>query len=34
MECHINGDFLLIWIDDDKDIIEVLRIGTHSALFG
>jgi mRNA interferase YafQ len=32
MECHIEGDFLLIWIDGD--IINVLRIGSHSELFG
>ena len=34
MECHIQGDFLLIWIDTDNDIIELVRIGTHSELFG
>ena len=33
MECYIEGDFLLIWIDDDTDTIELLRIGTHSELF-
>ena len=32
-ECHIEGDFLLIWIDEDSDIIEILRIGSHSELF-
>lgn len=32
MECHIEGDFLLIWIDED--IIDLLRIGSHSELFG
>ena len=32
MECHIEDDFLLIWIDGD--IIELLRIGSHSELFG
>lgn len=32
MECHIEGDFLLIWIDGN--IIDVLRIGSHSELFG
>lgn len=31
MECHIEGDFLLIWIDGD--IIDLLRIGSHSELF-
>ena len=34
MECHIQGDFLLIWIDPDSDIIELVRLGTHSELFG
>ena len=33
MECHIQGDFLLIWIDPDTDIIELVRLGSHSALF-
>ena len=33
MECHIQGDFLLIWIDEEHDIIELVRIGTHSELF-
>lgn len=31
MECHIEDDFLLIWIDGD--IIDLVRIGTHSELF-
>ncbi len=33
MECHIQGDFLLIWIDPDTDIIELVRLGLHSELF-
>jgi len=33
MECHINGDFLLIWIDKNTDIIELVRLGSHSELF-
>lgn len=32
MECHVEGDFLLIWINGDA--IDVLRIGSHSELFG
>ena len=32
MECHIGGDFLLIWIEDD--IISLVRLGSHSELFG
>lgn len=31
MECHIESDFLLIWID--RDFIEVVRVGSHSELF-
>ena len=31
MECHIEGDFLLIWIDGN--IVDVLRFGSHSELF-
>lgn len=34
MECHIEGDFLLIWIDAQSDIIELVRLGSHSELFG
>lgn len=34
MECHINGDFLLIWFDEANDIIELIRLGSHSELFG
>ncbi|MBR6141756.1 MAG: type II toxin-antitoxin system YafQ family toxin [Bacteroidaceae bacterium] len=33
MECHIQGDFLLIWFDPEHDIIELVRLGTHSELF-
>lgn len=33
-ECHIGGDFLLMYILDDKNNeIEFLRAGTHSELF-
>lgn len=31
MECHIEDDFLLIWIDDE--IVELVRLGSHSELF-
>lgn len=34
MECHIEGDFLLIWIDEMENQIGVLRLGSHSELFG
>ena len=33
MECHIEGDFLLIWFDDEHNAIELLRLGSHSELF-
>lgn len=33
MECHIEDDFLLIWIDEMSDQIGVLRLGSHSELF-
>ena len=33
MECHIEGDFLLIWIDEDRNYIDVIRLGSHSELF-
>lgn len=33
MECHIQGDFLLIWIDEENNIIELVRLGSHSELF-
>ena len=33
MECHIQGDFLLIWMDNVNNIIQLIRIGTHSELF-
>ena len=32
-ECHIEGDFLLIWIDKINNIIELVRLGSHSELF-
>lgn len=34
MECHVEGDFLLIWIDETENQIGVLRLGSHSELFG
>jgi mRNA interferase YafQ len=32
MECHVENDFLLIWIDDE--IVKLVRLGSHSELFG
>lgn len=34
MECHIQGDFLLIWLDEKNNIVELVRLGSHSELFG
>jgi mRNA interferase YafQ len=34
MECLIEGDFLLIWVDETNNIIEFVRLGSHSELFG
>jgi mRNA interferase YafQ len=33
MECHIEPDFLLIWLDENNEYIEIVRIGSHSELF-
>lgn len=33
MECHIEGDFLLIWINESEDLIQLIRMGSHSELF-
>ena len=34
MECHIEDDFLLIWYDRVENKIELVRLGSHSELFG
>lgn len=33
MECHIENDTLLIWFDENTNVIKLLRLGTHSELF-
>lgn len=33
MECHLGGDWLLIWRVSDDEIVFV-RTGTHEDLFG
>lgn len=33
MECHIEDDYLLIWIDRNSEIIKLIRLGSHSELF-
>lgn len=34
IECHIEDNFLLIWIDETHNVIKLLRLGTHHELFG
>lgn len=34
MECHVENDFLLIWFDPETDQIDLVRLGSHSELFG
>ena len=34
MECHIDDDYLLIWVDKEKSIVRLVRLGSHSELFG
>ncbi|MDO5334446.1 MAG: type II toxin-antitoxin system YafQ family toxin [bacterium] len=34
MECHVENDFLLIWIDHETNEIDLVRLGSHSELFG
>ena len=33
MECHVENDLLLIWIDEIQQIIKLIRLGKHSELF-
>ena len=33
MECHIEGDLLLIWLDPKTNIIKLIRLGSHSEVF-
>ncbi len=33
MECHVEGDFLLIWYDEKNNVLALFRLGTHSELF-
>lgn len=34
MECHIDDDYLLIWYDKEDNIVKLVRLGSHSELFG
>ena len=33
MECHVESDLLLIWLDSQKNEIRLVRFGSHSELF-
>lgn len=33
MECHVENDLLLIWLDKETDTIILVRFGSHSELF-
>jgi mRNA interferase YafQ len=33
LECHVENDFLLIWLDEENDVIKLIRVGSHSELF-
>lgn len=33
MECHVENDYLLIWIDESEQIIKLLRLGSHAEVF-
>lgn len=33
LECHIESDYLLVWIDEEVKTIKLVRLGSHSELF-
>ena len=33
LECHVENDLLLIWLDPEEYVIKLVRLGTHSELF-
>lgn len=33
LECHVESDLLLILIDEEEQIIRLVRLGSHSELF-
>jgi mRNA interferase YafQ len=33
IECHVESDLLLIWLDPEENVIKLVRLGTHSELF-
>lgn len=32
-ECHVENDYLLIWMDESEQVVKLLRLGSHSELF-
>ena len=34
MECHVGEDYPLIWYDKEDNVIKLVRLGSHSELFG
>ena len=32
-ECHVEGDFLLVWFDEENNVIALFRLGSHSEIF-
>lgn len=34
MECHVEGDMLLVWIDYNENMINAYRLGSHAEIFG
>ena len=33
LKCHVENDFLLIWVDEIERTIKLVRLGSHSELF-
>ena len=33
-ECHLKPDLLMIYRKPDLDVLQVIRLGSHSELFG
>lgn len=33
-ECHIESDYLLLWIDETLETVVLMRLGSHSEVLG
>jgi len=33
IECHVESDLLLIWLDVKENLIKLIRLSSHSELF-